>query len=57
MNKINTFKIKSNEIELVIEKRNKALDDIQATNNVTGDIRLPKNLDCCIFWYFTGGSI
>ena len=33
--------IKSNEIELVVEKRNQNLENIVKENNVTGDIRIP----------------
>jgi len=34
----------------VVEKRSKNLEDILKTNNVTGDIRIPQNMECNIFW-------
>ena len=43
------IQIKSNEIELVVEKRSKNLEDILKTNNVTGDIRIPQNMECNVF--------
>jgi hypothetical protein len=33
----------------VVEKRSKNLEDILKTNNVTGDIRIPQNMECNIF--------
>lgn len=41
--------IKSNEIELVVERRHAALERIVEKNKVTGDIRIPQNYDCNIF--------
>ena len=40
--------IKSNEIELVVERRNPSLESIVQENKVTGDIRIPQNYDCTI---------
>ena len=45
------FQIKSNEIELVVEKKNPQLQNIHKDNQVTGDIRIPQNFECNIFQF------
>ncbi|CAK85226.1 unnamed protein product (macronuclear) [Paramecium tetraurelia] len=46
--KIQNNVIKSNEIELVVERRNPSLESIVQENKVSGDIRIPQNYDCTI---------
>ncbi|KAL4497849.1 hypothetical protein ABPG72_000604 [Tetrahymena utriculariae] len=47
--KIKDNTIKSNEIELVLERKNDVQQSILSDNSITGDIRLPQGVSCNIF--------